>query len=212
MKPRGGHLFKRKGKAFISVLFALALMAGAVLSSLEFRRPGAGWFAEQVVEAAGEQTGEISQLKGKPAPLFTLEDLSGKKVSLANYRGKAVLINFWATWCAPCKIETPWLIELRNRYAAQGFEVLGVSADDLDRGDAAKLAGEKKKIARSAQQMGIPYPVLLDGASLSKKYGELDSLPASVFVDRNGNVVAVHLGLDSKAAIEGKIKKALGVN
>jgi len=205
-------LFKHKKLAFISRFFALALLAGTALSCLEFRRPGAEWYAEQGVEAASEQTGEITQLKGKPAPLFTLEDLSGKKVSLANYRGKAVLINFWATWCAPCKIETPWLIELRNRYAAQGFEVLGVSADDLDRGDAAKLAGEKKKIARSAQQMGIPYPVLLDGASLSKKYGELDSLPASVFVDRNGNVVAVHLGLDSKAAIESKIKKALGVN
>ncbi|MDE3187469.1 MAG: TlpA family protein disulfide reductase, partial [Acidobacteriota bacterium] len=55
----------------------------------------------------------------KPAPAFTLEDLSGKKVSLSSYKGKAVLINFWATWCAPCKIETPWLVELRNQYAPQ---------------------------------------------------------------------------------------------
>jgi peroxiredoxin len=207
-------LFKRKRMPFISAFFVLALLVWAALSCLESRGPGTGWLAprEQVVAAASEQVGEISQLKGKPAPLFTLEDLSGKKVSLASYRGKAVLINFWATWCAPCKIETPWLIELRNRYTAQGFEVLGISADDLDRSDAGKLAGEKKKIARSAQQMGIPYPVLLDGASLSKKYGELDSLPASVFVDRSGNVVAVHLGLDSKAAIEGKIKNALGIH
>jgi thiol-disulfide isomerase/thioredoxin len=90
-----------------------------------------------------------------------------------------VLINFWATWCAPCKIETPWLIELRNRYAAQGFEVLGISADDLDPDDKQKLSEEKKEIARFAEQMHIPYPVLIDGDSLSTPYDGLDALPVS---------------------------------
>ena len=81
--------------------------------------------------------------KASPRPNFTLEDLSGKKVSLAGYKGKAVLINFWATWCGPCKIETPWLIELRNQYASQGFEILGISADDLDRDDP-QVAGQRE--------------------------------------------------------------------
>jgi len=160
--------------------------------------------------AGGDPSLSLALLKGKPAANFALEDLNGKKVSLASYRGKAVLINFWATWCPPCRIETPWLIELRNRYAAQGFEVLGVSADDLDRDNPKMLAEEKKEIALSVEQMHIPYPVLIDGASLSKDYGGLDSLPASFYVDRNGKVVAVQLGLTSKDEIEDNIKLSLG--
>ena len=160
---------------------------------------------------AGGAPQYVTPLQGKPAPAFTLEDLSGEKRSLASYKGKAVLINFWATWCAPCKIETPWLIELRNQYAAQGFEVLGISADDIDRGDAQKLSDEKKQIARFVQQMQMPYPVLIDGDSISKPYGGLDELPTSFFVDRNGIVVAAQLGLTSKEEIEANIKKALGV-
>ena len=160
--------------------------------------------------ASGDPSLSLAEFKGKTAPAFTLEDLSGRKVSLSSYRGNAVLINFWATWCAPCKIETPWLIELRNRYSAQGFEVLGISADDLDRDDAKRLAEEKKQIEHSAQQMQIPYPVLIDGATLSTPYGGLDAMPTSFFVDRNGTVVAAQLGLTSKDDIEANIKKALG--
>jgi len=167
--------------------------------------------AQLVPDAAGGAAQFLSPLKGQPAPGFTLEDLSGNKVSLAGYKGKAVLLNFWATWCGPCKIETPWLIELRNQYAAQGFEILGISVDDIDRDDPAKLSGEKQEIARFVQQMHMPYPVLIDGDSLSKPYGGLDALPASFFVDRNGTVVASQLGLTSKAEIEANIRKALGV-
>jgi cytochrome c biogenesis protein CcmG/thiol:disulfide interchange protein DsbE len=163
-----------------------------------------------VPDAAGGALDALSPLKGKQAPAFTLENLSGNKVSLASYKGKAVLINFWATWCAPCKIETPWLIELRNQYAPQGFEILGVSEDDLDRNDPQKLSEEKKGIARFVEQTHIPYPVLIDGDSISTPYGGLDSLPTSFFVDRKGKVVASQLGLTSKADIEANIKKALG--
>ena len=208
---------KRKSLVLSAVLLILAALGWAGWASYEVRRQAAERFQvlaaqkdEKAAEAAGDALPSFSHFKGKTAPAFTLEDLSGRKVSLASYRGKGVLISFWATWCAPCKIETPWLVELRNRYAAQGFEVLGISADDLDRDDAKRLAEEKKQIERSAQQMRIPYPVLIDGASLSKDYGGLDSLPAAFFVDRNGKVVAVLLGLTSKDEIEGKIRMALG--
>ena len=135
-----------------------------------------------------------------------------KKVSLDSYKGKAVLVNFWATWCGPCKIETPWLIELRNKYASQGFEILGVSTegDDLQEGDKAAWAKEKATIAASVQQMHMPYPVLIDGDSISPSYGGLDALPTSFFVDRGGKVVAAQLGLTSKDDIEANIRKALG--
>ena len=206
---------KRNTLVFSAALFILAVLAWAGWANYEYRKQA----AERLLASAGQ--GELASdtsgapqfvptLLGKPAPQFTLEDLSGKKVSLASYKGRALVINFWATWCAPCKVETPWLIELRNRYAAQGLEVLGISADDIDRGDPRKLDEEKREIARFVQQMQIPYPVLIDADSISMPYGGLDALPTSFFVDRNGTVVAAQLGLTSKDDIERSIKKALG--
>ncbi len=195
---------KRNTIVLGAVLLILATFAWAGWANFEYRRQAAERIlasaakGELVVDASNGEAKYESPLTGKPAPDFVLEDLSGNKVSLASYKGKAVLVNFWATWCAPCKIETPWLVELRNQYAAQGFEILGVSADDIDRDEPAKLADEKKEIARSVQQMHIPYPVLIDGGSLDKAYGGLDELPMSFFVGRSGTVVAVQMGLTSK--------------
>jgi len=207
---------KRNSLVLSAVLFILATFAWAGWANFEYRKQAAERIlasasqAELIPSNTGGLPQFVSPLVDKPAPAFALEDLTGKKVSLAGYKGKAVLINFWATWCAPCKIETPWLIDLRNQYAAQGFEILGVSADDIDRGDPEKLATEKKEIARFVQQMHMPYPVLIDGDAVSQPYGGLDELPTSFFVDRNGIVVAAQLGLTSKDAIEANIKKALG--
>jgi cytochrome c biogenesis protein CcmG/thiol:disulfide interchange protein DsbE len=197
-------------------LLILAIFAWAGWANFEYRQQAAERRMSSVAQAelvADPITGapeSLSPLVGKPAPEFTLEDLNGKKVSLASYKGKAVLINFWATWCAPCKIETPWLIELRNQYAAQGFEIIGVSADDIDRQDPQKFSDEKKEIARFVQKMQMPYPVLIDGDSISHPYGGLDALPNSFYVDRQGNVVAAQLGLTSESEIEANIRKALG--
>jgi thiol-disulfide isomerase/thioredoxin len=206
---------KRNTLVLFIVLFILAGFAWAGWANFEYRKQAAERLlasaakGELVVDAAGTPE-YVSPLTGKPAPAFALEDLTGKKVSLDDFKGKAVLVNFWATWCAPCKIETPWLVELRSQYAAQGFEILGVSADDIDRDDAKKLADEKKDIGRSAEQLHISYPVLIDGGTLDKQYGGLDELPMSFFVDRTGKVVAVQMGITSKDDIEGNIKKALG--
>ena len=197
------------------VLFILAVFAWAGWANFEYRQQAAERLlataakGELVVDAATGAPEYVSPLTGKPAPAFALENLSGKKVSLNDYKGKAVLVNFWATWCAPCKIETPWIVELREKYATQGFEVLGISADDLDLDDAKKLADEKKQIARSAEQLHIPYPVLINGGSLDKDYGGLDELPMSFYVDRSGKVIATQMGLSSKDEMEGNIKKAL---
>jgi cytochrome c biogenesis protein CcmG/thiol:disulfide interchange protein DsbE len=207
---------KRNSLVISAVLFILAAFAWAGWANFEYRKQAAERLlasaaqGELAADPAGGAPQYLSPLVGKPAPEFTLEDLSGHKISLASYKGKAVMINFWATWCAPCKIETPWLIALRNQYAARGFEVLGVSADDIDRGDAAKLSEEKREIARFVQKMQMTYPVLIDGDAISKPYGGLDSLPASFFVDRKGSVVAAQVGLTSKDEIEANIKKALG--
>ncbi len=136
------------------MLFILAIFAWAGWANFEYRKQAAErcWprrskQGELVADAAGGEAAILTRRSSaSPRPQFTLEDLSGKKVSLASYKGKAVLINFWATWCAPCKIETPWLIELRNQYAAQGFEILGVSADDIDRDEPAELQTRRRRL------------------------------------------------------------------
>ena len=197
------------------VLLIMSTFAWAGWANFEYRKQAAERAlasvakGELVVDAAGTPE-YVSPLKGKPAPAFALEDLTGKKVTLDSYKGKAVLVNFWATWCAPCKIETPWIVELRSQYAAQGFEVLGISADDLDKDDAKKLEQEKKDIAHSVDQLHISYPVLIDGGSLDKDYGGLDELPMSFYVDRKGTVVAVQMGLSSKAEMEANVKQIVG--
>ena len=99
-----------------------------------------------------EQMLKQPKMQGKQAPDFTLETLDGKKVSLSDYKGRPVLVNFWATWCGPCKVEMPWFEEFRKQYAAQGFEILGL-ADDVDAG--------KEKIAKVAEKTGVTYPILM---------------------------------------------------
>jgi peroxiredoxin len=143
----------------------------------------------------------LPNLRGQTAPNFTLRNTEGKKVSLTDYKGKAVLINFWATWCAPCKIEMPWFVDLHKQYASQGFEILGVSEDDS--------SVSRAQIARFGQQQGINYPLLMGDDSVSHKYGGVEFLPTSYFVGRNGKVVAETAGLASKDEVEANIKKAL---
>ena len=207
---------KRNTLVITAVLFILAAFAWAGWANWEFRRQAAERLrasaaqGELVLDAGGAPQ-YLSPLQGKPAPPFTLEDLSGKKVSLSDYKGRSLAINFWATWCAPCKVETPWLIDLRNQYAAQGFEVLAISADDIDRKDPRKFSEEKQEIARFVQRMKMPYPVLIDADSISEPYGGLDALPTTYFVDRNGTVVAAQLGMSTKEVLEKNIKKALGI-
>ena len=208
---------KRNTLVLFAVLVILAIFAWAGWANWEYRQQAAerrlatAVKGELVPDASTGMPEYLSPFVGKPAPKFTLEDLSGRKVSLESFKGKALLINFWATWCGPCKIETPWLIELRNKYAGQGFEILGISTEgqDLKPSDKAGFARQKTAIAKFVQQQRVPYPVLVNGDSLSQEYGGLDAMPTSFFVDRNGKVVAAQMGLTSESDIEANIKKAL---
>jgi len=138
-------------------------------------------------------------MKASPAPDFTLESLDGKSVRLSDLRGKAVLLNFWATWCGPCKIETPWLVELQNQYGSQGLQVIGVAMDDSG----------KEDIAKFAKDMGVNYPVLLGKEAVGDAYGGVPALPESFFIGRDGKIVDKIIGLKGKGEIEDSIKKAL---
>lgn len=139
--------------------------------------------------------------QGKPAPAFTLLDMTGKKVSLADYKGRPVVVNFWATWCGPCKVEMPWFEEFRAKYAADGFEVLGVADDAPDAG--------KDAIAQSAHKLGVTYPILLGNDTVEKAYGDPEVLPMSFYVDKTGKVTQVTAGLGSKDELEAKVKETI---
>ena len=152
--------------------------------------------------AARSQVGGASRLRslvGHPAPGFAVTTLSGKPVSLLDYRGKAVLVNFWATWCGNCRLEIPWLAELREQYAPQGFEVLGILTNNAPH----------EKIAAIVRKDGVKYPILMCNHRTAQAYGGLPELPESFFIDRHGRVIAEMTGADSEAAIEAHIRKAL---
>lgn len=208
---------RRNTVVLCATLFILAIFAWAGWTNWEYRRQEserllANTAVGELVPASGSGAPQfVSPLDGKPAPDFALSDLKGNKVTLTSYRGRPVMINFWATWCGPCRIETPWIVELRNKYAAQGFEVLGVDTegDDLRKNDKAGWAKAAAEVNKFVAQEDVSYPMLLDGDSISREYGGLDDLPASFFVDRKGVIVASQVGLTSEQDIESKIRKAL---
>jgi thiol-disulfide isomerase/thioredoxin len=140
-----------------------------------------------------------SLTKSTPAPDFTLQSLDGKNMSLSDLRGKAVLLNFWATWCGPCKIEMPWFIELQKQYGSQGLQIVGVAMDD----------SSKEDIAKFASDMGVNYPVLLGKEAVGEAYGGVPALPESFLIGRDGKIVDKIIGLKGKAEIEDAIRKAL---
>ena len=152
-----------------------------------------------VVVAGRTQHAPQESLIGKKAPEITRTDLQGKHLDLASYRGKVILLNFWATWCGPCKLEMPWLIDLQKQYAPQGFTVLGVSEDD----------GSPKDVASFAQKMGVDYPILMGNTAISHAYGGIDYLPTTFYIDRSGKVAVEVGGIVSKAEIEANIQKIL---
>ena len=127
----------------------------------------------------------VGDVRGKVAPDFELTSLDGKRVKLSDFRGKAVLLNFWATWCSPCKVEMPWFVDLQKKYGNDGLVVVGVAMDDTD----------TPKIAEFASQMGVNYPVLLGTDKVSDDYGNVQFLPTSFYIDRDGKFVGKGVGL-----------------
>lgn len=149
--------------------------------------------------SAGGPQFDQANFKGKPAPDFTLTDLNGKPVKLSDYRGKAVLLNFWATWCPPCKAEMPWFVDLQKRYADQGLQVLGVSMDD----------GGPDEVVKFTREIGVNYPVVMGKEDVANMYGSVEFLPTTFFIDRNGKIVDRVFGIVERKEIEERVQKAL---
>jgi thiol-disulfide isomerase/thioredoxin len=140
-------------------------------------------------------------IRGKAAPAFTLVDITGKKVSLADYKGHPVVINFWATYCGPCKLEMPWFQEMLSKYQADGLVVLGLDQDD---------GMAKDKIAEASRKLGVSYPILLPDDKAVKAYQLGDYLPETFYVGKDGKVVEQTFGVSNKDELEADVRKAIG--
>lgn len=135
----------------------------------------------------------------KPAPDFMLKDANGKDVKLSSLKGKVVLLNFWATWCGPCKVEIPWFIDFQKMYENRGFTVVGVSMDE----DGWKV------VKPYIETRGMNYPVLLGNEQVAKEYEGLDALPTTLILDRHGKIDARHMGLVAKSVYDKEIQQLL---
>ncbi|MGA2597854.1 MAG: TlpA disulfide reductase family protein [Bryobacteraceae bacterium] len=139
----------------------------------------------RAANAADEPSANDSPIH-KPAPDFALKDRDGATVHLSDYKGKVVMLDFWATWCGPCKIEIPWFMEFEQQYKDKGFAVLGVSMDEGGWDDVKPYIEERK----------INYRILLGDDKVDHEYGGIDSLPTTFLIDRSGKIAAVHVGIE----------------
>jgi thiol-disulfide isomerase/thioredoxin len=152
--------------------------------------------------ARRSQISSTAQMQNGAAPDFTLESIEGKTIRLSDFRGKPVVLNFWATWCGPCKIEMPWFVDFQKQYGPAGVQFLGVAMDDAS----------TKDIAEFAKSMKVNYPILIGKESVGDAYGGVQFLPETFYIDRNGNVVDKAFGLKGRREIEDDIKKIIASN
>jgi cytochrome c biogenesis protein CcmG, thiol:disulfide interchange protein DsbE len=128
------------------------------------------------------------------APDFTLPQLDGQTLRLSSYRGKVVLLDFWATWCVPCREEIPHFLELEDKYRADGFEIIGVSMDD-----------GPEPVRSFSREFHMNYPVVMGNAKIGELYGGVLGLPIAFLLDRNGRVHAKHIGAIRPEIIEKEV-------
>ena len=163
-------------RAWIVIAVAVALLVGL-----------------RVRHRSGPQQTEL-----RPAPDFSLTDLDGHPLTLTQFRGKVVVLDFWATWCEPCKIEIPHFIEIQNRYGAQGLQVIGISMDD-----------DEKPVRDFQQQYKVNYPVAVGHAKLAQAYGGILGLPITFVIDREGRMVKRYIGQTQASVFEREVGKLL---
>ena len=140
----------------------------------------------------------LAQEANQTAADFSLTDLQGRKLSLAEYKGKVILLDFWASWCVPCQAEIPRFIEWQKKYGPQGFQVIGLSMDD-----------DKKPAQAFARRYKLNYPVAMGSEKIAESYGGVLGFPANIIIDRQGRVVAKHVGETDLNDLETEIKAAL---
>jgi thiol-disulfide isomerase/thioredoxin len=141
-------------------------------------------------------------------PELTLKDLDGKDVSLSDYKGKVVLVNFWATWCEPCRVEIPWLIEMQKRYGDKGFVILGIALDEEGKSVVAPFVA-KERFDVNGQKLPMSYPILIGNDDAADKFGGLFGYPTSVLISRDGKQIKRVTGMISEDEMNKAIESQL---
>ena len=163
-------------------------------------------WADHKFPAAGSYQVTTTAATPTDAPTVAIQGLDGKDVTLQQYKGQVVLVNFWATWCEPCKVEIPWMIEFQQKYSPRGFTILGVSMDE-DGKKAIQPFLDKQRFDVGGQQVAMSYPIFLGSDAIAEKFGGILGLPTSMLFNRDGKKVKTIVGLvnhdDLSKAIEG---------
>lgn len=171
-------------------LLRLALVAGVIVTSFVT-------VVSQLQADADAKTKPDAPLKR--APDWELKDLNGKTVKLSDFKGKVVILDFWATWCGPCEMEIPSFVALQKKYRDQGLVVIGASLDE----------GEPKQIKSFVERLAINYPIVMADKTIADAYGGIEAIPATFVIDRQGMIVRKHVGYSDQAQFEAEIKPLL---
>lgn len=164
---------------------SIPLVAGLLLITLSSAQPGL-------------KSSDESGLKGKAAPEWTLKNLEGKTVSLSDFKGKVVILDFWATWCPPCREEIPGFVRLQKQYGKDGLVVVGVSLDE-----------DVSDVKRFTKRLKVNYPIVMGDEEITEKYWGVQYLPTTFVIDTEGKVVSRHVGFTETKTFEGEIKPLL---
>jgi thiol-disulfide isomerase/thioredoxin len=193
---------KRRGVMLIRWMLAAVAVAVAVYATVPLplsETLGLGSAAD--VDKAADETAGVCPANAKKANLqFTLSDMHGKPVKLSDYKGKVILLDFWATWCGPCRIEIPHFVELQQEYGPKGLVVLGFSVDDtVDR------------LKPFADEFKMNYPVLvgMGREDVSDAFGPIWAMPTTLLISRDGRICRKNTGIQGKAKYERDIKALL---
>lgn len=195
-RPSSGGLLK---PGIIVVAILAVIVVGAHYADKATRLPHTASANAIKADAKGD---------AKDEPELTLKNLDGKDVTLASLKGKVVLVNFWATWCEPCKIEIPELIELQQQYGPKGFTVLGVAMDDEGRPEVAPFV-EKQEFETAGGKEHMNYPIVIGNDAAGDKFGGLLGYPTSVLLSRDGKQIKRITGLINKDDLSKQIESQL---
>ena len=183
-------------KSLLTIIAVIGVILATYLADRATRRPHKG-----MTRAANPGVAAV-------APEVTLKDPEGKDISLAQYKGRVVLVNFWATWCDPCRVEIPWLIEMQQKYSAKGFTVLGIAMDE----EGAKVVTpfvNKERFDVNGAQSQMNYPIVIGDDAAADKFGGLLGYPTSVLISRDGKIIKRITGIISYEEMSKAIESQL---